>query len=322
MPSSPESLFHAAGLEASGVVRWGTPIPAQRPGVYAVSWAMESDTSLVDAPVLPASRVAFNSLLSAHPELSVDGSQANFDSFTERLSKFWVPDEPILYIGKAGTSLGNRVRQYYTTRLGARSPHSGGWWLKIVDGFEQLFVHYATADDPDAAEQIMLNAYRAAADPASTALLHDPERIAPFANVDTATRQFKRHGLSNYKDTRTMRSGRAVQTKPQRPSTASRGPSAPPTGGATTVYSQKVTDKDRSSSYLRIPALSKHVFPDHSSTIRIEIHGAILDVPWRPNGGRSGTVGLGIGIMRNLHEHDERIPIDVLPDRYRIRAQY
>src|SRR5438105_3398685 len=44
----------------------------------------------------------------------------------ERVSSFWIPDEVVLYVGLAGSSLGRRLARYYATALGARSPHAGG----------------------------------------------------------------------------------------------------------------------------------------------------------------------------------------------------
>lgn len=190
----------------------------------------------------------------------------------------------------------------------------------MIDGFEGVFVHYAAVDDPGAAEQAMLTAYREAMNPELTALLHDSERIAPFANVDTAKQRPKRHGLSNYKDVRLRSPSLVPQPKCQKPkqSSSEGEPGTPASGGTITVSSQKVTDKDRAKTYLRIPARSKHAFPDLPTTIQVEIRGEIMEVAWQPNGTRSGTMGLGIEVMRSLRERDECIHIEVLHDRYRL----
>jgi len=70
-----------------------------------------------------------------------------------------VPDETILYIGLAGTSLRTRVRDYYKTPLGARRPHAGGWFIKSLANVNDLLVHFAPADDPCAAENAMLGSF-------------------------------------------------------------------------------------------------------------------------------------------------------------------
>lgn len=40
----------------------------------------------------------------------------------ERLSRFWLPDEHVVYIGLVVTSIRKRIRQYYRTGIGASKP--------------------------------------------------------------------------------------------------------------------------------------------------------------------------------------------------------
>lgn len=321
MPTSIDALFAAAGLKTAGVVPWGTRVPESLPGIYAVSWSADPSVKRGEAPTSPPSRRAFDLLLDAYPDLAVEGTTATLASFSDRLSNFWLANEPVLYIGKAGTSIGPRVGQYYTTRLGARSPHSGGWWLKMIAGLEDMFVHYAECEDPDAAEQAMLSEFRTTVDAAAAVSLHDPDRIAPFANVDTAKRLLKRHGRTNYKDGQTS----VAKPPPPAPKVEDRPLSedtpAQVEDVMSTVYSQRVTDADRTRSNLRILSASKHVFPSEPSTTLVEIDGTVRDVAWRPNGGRSGTLSLGVEVMRGLRERDVRIPIDVLKNRYVLRLR-
>ncbi len=133
-------------------------------------------------------------------DLTVDGIPATPNLLAERLGHFWIPNEPILYIGKASTSLRTRVRQYYSTKLGARSPHAGGWWLKTLDELDQLYIHFALCHDATEREQQMLAAFADAFDPVHRKQLFDSDRVGPFANVETTTRLNKRHGLLNCKD--------------------------------------------------------------------------------------------------------------------------
>ena len=48
--------------------------------------------------------------------MKIDGNRPTVEAVVERLNKF-CSKETILYIGKAGTSLRNRVSQYYNTKL-------------------------------------------------------------------------------------------------------------------------------------------------------------------------------------------------------------
>ena len=68
------------------------------------------------------------------------------DELRKRIGSFWVLDQSVLYIGKAGTSVRKRIGQYYKTPLGARSPHAGGWFLKVLANLNELFVHCAASD--------------------------------------------------------------------------------------------------------------------------------------------------------------------------------
>jgi hypothetical protein len=109
---------------------------------------------------------------------------------------FWLSDEVVLYVGLAGQPLRTRVRQYYRTPLGAKRPHAGGWWLKTLGVLDELWVHYAASPALKTAERRMLNAFAGAVSPGSRAALHDPERVAPFANLRTGEELIKRHGIS------------------------------------------------------------------------------------------------------------------------------
>jgi hypothetical protein len=87
------------------------------------------------------------------------------------------------------------VRQYYTTPLGARSPHAGGHWLKTLTNLEELFVHYAPVPDPNSAERAMLNRFCVKVSEETREALFDPARPLPFANLDWPGRGAKRHGI-------------------------------------------------------------------------------------------------------------------------------
>jgi hypothetical protein len=128
MPSTVIGLLTAAGLEYGGSVLWGTRAPASYPGVYIV--ALDESPITCDAVLgrAPLSEAAVAELLAARPELRLEASRPTVAMLADRLAGSWLPDETVLYIGLAGTSVGRRVGQYYSTPLGARSPHSGGWF--------------------------------------------------------------------------------------------------------------------------------------------------------------------------------------------------
>src|SRR4030065_708843 len=93
-------------------------------------------------------------------------SGAGVSAVGTRPAGCWGPDEVVVYIGRAGprrhvtvSELSDRVEEYYTTRLGARSPHAGGWPLKTLANLGSLYVHYAYCDDVLKKEQLMLKAF-------------------------------------------------------------------------------------------------------------------------------------------------------------------
>jgi hypothetical protein len=111
------------------------------------------------------------------------------------LAEFWLPDEVVVYVGLA-TSLRSRVGGYYRTPLGARRPHAGGHFLKTLSNLTDLFVHYAPTDEPDDCEQKMLKRFCENVSAATKALLRDPNRPFPFANLEHPPGTRKLHGLT------------------------------------------------------------------------------------------------------------------------------
>jgi hypothetical protein len=197
MPSTIASIFAAAGLEPEGVVRWGWPVSENTSGVYvvALSDAPDSlDSALLQAPIDPA---ALDELLANRPELKLDGARPTVFDLAARIEGFWIPDEPILYIGLA-TSLRSRVRGFYRTPIGARRPHSGGWFLKTLANLDRLYVHFARTTNFDLAERLMLQAFVKAVAPNTRVSLFDPEHPWPFANLEIrrgGRKIRKRHGI-------------------------------------------------------------------------------------------------------------------------------
>jgi hypothetical protein len=208
VPSRVATVFAAAGLDQEGVVAWGQPLPNNRSGVYVVATGQEPDSldrMLAQAPI---SGAAIEELLAVRPELTLDGQRPTADELASRIAAFWLPDEPIVYIGLA-TSLRTRVRSFYRTPLGAARPHSGGWFLKTLANLDGLYVHFAPAVDFDAAEIAMLDAFVAGVSRATRTRLADPDHPWPFANLEIrqgGRKIRKRHGIKGARgDLRTAR---------------------------------------------------------------------------------------------------------------------
>ena len=132
----------------------------------------------------------------------MDGERPTEKELAERIAQFWLPDEPVLYIGLTTRPLRRRVAEYYKTPLGARKPHAGGHFLKTLETLDRLFVHSAGCAEPHTAEDAMLNAFCAGVSAGARQRLADPERPFPFANLEWPRGTRKKHGLTGTKEAR------------------------------------------------------------------------------------------------------------------------
>ena len=117
-----------------------------------------------------------------------------------RLAEFWLPDESILYIGKAstrknGSGISKRIREYFSTTIGDGGPHSGGQWVKSLANLNTLTVYYGVCDDPNEIEVQMLQFFMCNVSKTTLEGLYDKRLPIPFANIKV-TRN-KSHGFKN-----------------------------------------------------------------------------------------------------------------------------
>lgn len=211
VPTTIKELFSAAGLVPHGAVQWGTPPATSQPGVYAVSLG---ETTEAIGPTLahaPLDRSVFETWLRVRPELTLDGARPTVDQLMKRVAGFWLPDETIVYVGLA-TTLSSRVGDYYRTPIGARRPHAGGCFLKLLAILDQLSVHFAPCGTPAAAEDAMLSAFCANVSAAARSALVDPAHPFPFANLQWPPGVRKAHGLRGVRQARVAVRGRTVES--------------------------------------------------------------------------------------------------------------
>lgn len=213
MPTSIIELFRSAGLEPTvQPVRWGQPVPDRRCGVYVVSLSVsvtdKHDCLLRIAPIDVGKVQAWIDYV---PRLRLDLLPPTPQKLAERLSRFWLLDEPILYIGKAGPNksrhLEKRVGEYYSTRLGDSWPHAGGHWMQTLSPsvLQNLRVYWTATSDPVRAEEALMTAFIHNVSKQTRESLHDPNFPFPFANLEhrTGRRRFiKKHGLSYQRNKR------------------------------------------------------------------------------------------------------------------------
>ena len=325
MPSTIRDIFTAAGLEPAGCVRWGTTLPEAGPGVYAVALSSKATTVTAEFAQCPLSPEAIERLLSARPELRLDGRRPTPAELAARLRGLWLADEAILYIGLAGTSLRRRVGDYYSTPLGARRPHAGGWPLKTLDVLPELWVHYASCETPRQAEEEMLGAFIANTSPGARNQLHDAALPLPFANLQWGPGKRKNHGIIGVREPSTDRTGSSA-SRPARPlpaPTAARSPgpdlqrekrtSALPHAGP--MRSQRITEKDIERGQLRFPAPAKAAFPDSREDLLVQLRGLPAAGRWDPRNGpdrqRSGLLRLGRQVLEGRVRSEEVLSVSV-----------
>lgn len=205
MPTTVQNLFAAAGVPLLGSVPWGVPVPTRESGVYVVS--LSEDPSgfggATDSPVIDDGAIC--EWLNRVPSLEVDGQKSpGSQAVVDRLRSFWLPDENVVYIGKA-TAIGTRVGQYYNTPLGMRAPHSGGHWLKTLANLQYVYVHFGAAANPSASEDAMLEAFVLGVAEETRVALRDPSLPLPFANLKYLRGRLKRHGMRNQRIRRATR---------------------------------------------------------------------------------------------------------------------
>ena len=330
MPSSVKDLFDAAGLtRLDPPVRWGQPPPLKTPGVYVVALTGEPDRKDSTGPVAQVDADKLRALLQRRPELRLDGSRPSPEELRQRLSGFWLPDEPVLYIGMTSASVRKRVTAYYRTSLGDRSPHAGGWFIQTLRNMDMLWVHFGSAAEPLLAEERMLAAFAGSVGTDARASVHDPDRLMPFANLRGPLGP-KRHGITGAKEPRGPQAdgarGRSdegvpppIEPSPSRAEPMKTRPPVqknrpPPTLADGTVLSQPVTAGNLSRGRVRIGIASegKKLLPAEKARVTIILRGrAVPGVLWDPRMGpdkeRSGVLGVGKHSLVELVEADERL---------------
>jgi hypothetical protein len=116
------AVYAHAGIVPTGKTRWGDDVPTAHPGVYVIS-----TEGVLTAPNLP------------DPE-----------------RKFWVPDEVIIYTGRA-KQLKRRLHQFRRHVYGSSSPHRGGQAILLLEGAKTIT--WAEVEDYGNAEAALIEAF-------------------------------------------------------------------------------------------------------------------------------------------------------------------
>lgn len=139
MPITIKQLVKEVGLASTNIqeVKWNTRINCKEEGIYIISLSENAEINQT-VTEFPISMNVLENWIKKLGYFTIDGQKTkNVDIIKNRLSEFWLPNENILYIGKAplrekGGGIGNRVQEYYDTNIGERRPHAGGHWINAT----------------------------------------------------------------------------------------------------------------------------------------------------------------------------------------------
>ena len=205
MPITVNQLLEYHDLRLLKIIQWGQAVNTEREGIYIVSLSDDPNANNGISNNAPISSNIINKWI-----LKVDGFKVDnlltYDSnqVIERLSKFWLPDENILYIGKApkrsnGKALGNRIGEYYRTEYGEKRPHAGGHWIKSLRILNDLFVYAIPCAKPGEVEINLLEYFVSNVINIPNNGFFDDGLCLPFANLQLTPRKKKKHGLGKMK---------------------------------------------------------------------------------------------------------------------------
>jgi transcription elongation factor GreA len=187
-PPTAATLLRDVGLLADGPLPWGRPVPARTGGVFVVELP-------APRPTAPIELTRVGKWLERVPDLRLDGTRPTSRALSARLASFWLPSQPVLYIGATEGSIGGRIAAMERTVLGDRRPHSGGHWLHLLTSLPTARVWWAVTDAVEEYEDALLAAFAAGVPEAERAALPDPSVVLPFANLRRPTGERKATGL-------------------------------------------------------------------------------------------------------------------------------
>jgi transcription elongation factor GreA len=181
-------LIKSLGLLVDGPQLWGRRVPSGLPGIFVV----ELPAGMPDAPV---DIIAVRHWLEHVPNMTLDGERPTPEDVAKRLHEFWLPNEPVVYVGRSPKQIGARINSMYATVLGDARPHSGGHWLKTLSMLPELRIWWAETDAHEEYEDALLA--EIASRSAGTGRDASTGALLPFANLVTADGVPKAHGLLN-----------------------------------------------------------------------------------------------------------------------------
>jgi transcription elongation factor GreA len=233
VPNDPTALelLRASSLMPDGPVTWGQPVRSRNPGVFVVELPAPLDSA-------PLDKAAIRTWLERVPSLRLDGEYPTVQELAARLSSFWLPRQRVLYVGRTSKSLNGRVGAAYATRLGDKRPHSGGYWLKTLQGLDQLRVWWAETEAPEEYEDALVALFAEGVPVVDRGTQPAGSPLLPWAVLETVTGDRRETGITDQfaEETDATRAAAAATAKSALAARAKVGAAAAraSAGGATT----------------------------------------------------------------------------------------
>ena len=214
-------LLRALGLLVDGPARWGNPVASRRPGIFVVELPGGADAAPIDI-------VAVRRWVERVSDMLVDGVAATPATVARRLEAFWLPAEPVLYVGRSARAIGRRIAMMYDTPLGDPQPYSGGHWLKTLSNLPNLRVWWAETSAHEEFEDALLSEVASRSAEAASTTLPDPSIVLPFANLSMPGGAKKPHRIDNSLRPQSSVPAVADKAPPKRRSSGTRQSAAGP----------------------------------------------------------------------------------------------
>ncbi len=199
MALSINQLFSDFNLDYSKPVKWSERLIAKFNGVYVIAQTNDPFSKIATNPKFGICPSAFSDWTNEATELRINGAESNgILELKEHLSQFWNPNENILYVGQSSSEtnpIQKRVGQFYSHKLGKKGPHTGGYWLKLLDCLKDTYIFYAKAENPRDTEFKMLMKFIEYSSGKSFYELDNIGNYLPFANLTADF--YKSHGIKN-----------------------------------------------------------------------------------------------------------------------------
>lgn len=145
-------IFKAVGINNYTKIKWSEikkhPIP-NASGVYIIE--IPSD--------LKAPTFNIKNWMELSGRIEIEGNKATETDIIQSLNAHWHTSENIIYIGQSSISkegLKKRLNDFCKHKPGNKGPHTGGFWLKLLDDIDNLNVYYAIHENAGEIEFKML----------------------------------------------------------------------------------------------------------------------------------------------------------------------